>query len=205
MAASAASAQTTRLAWKARAQDLVLAEEARERRHAGDRQRAEHHGRVGDRDVIFLSPPILRMSCSPPMPWMTASAAEKEQRLEEGVRHEVEDARRERADAHATNMYPSCETVEYASTFLMSVCTSPIVAAKSAVSDADDGDHLHRHGRVREEHGVAARPCRRRPSPSSRHESARTRASDLPSRRAARRTAETARSCRWRRRTAAAR
>ena len=33
-----------------------------------------------------------------------------------------------------TNMYPSCETVEYASTRLMSHCLSAIVAAKSAVS-----------------------------------------------------------------------
>ena len=32
------------------------------------------------------------------------------------------------------NMYPSCETVEYARTFLMSVCVMPIVAANSAVS-----------------------------------------------------------------------
>src|ERR1051325_8126993 len=32
------------------------------------------------------------------------------------------------------NMYPSCDTVEYASTFLMSHCLSPIDAAKIAVS-----------------------------------------------------------------------
>ena len=34
----------------------------------------------------------------------------------------------------ARNMYPSCETVEYASTRLMSVCAMPMVAAKIAVS-----------------------------------------------------------------------
>ena len=33
-----------------------------------------------------------------------------------------------------TNMYPSCDTVEYAKTFLMSFCASPIVAAKKAVA-----------------------------------------------------------------------
>ena len=33
-----------------------------------------------------------------------------------------------------TNMKPSCETVEYASTFLMSYWNSPIVAANSAVA-----------------------------------------------------------------------
>ena len=31
-------------------------------------------------------------------------------------------------------MYPSCETVEYASTFLMSYCRRPMLAAKNAVS-----------------------------------------------------------------------
>ena len=34
----------------------------------------------------------------------------------------------------AMNIYPSCDTVEYASTFLMSVCAMPMVAANSAVS-----------------------------------------------------------------------
>jgi hypothetical protein len=33
----------------------------------------------------------------------------------------------------AMNMNPSCETVEYARTFLMSFCASPIEAAKVAV------------------------------------------------------------------------
>jgi hypothetical protein len=37
------------------------------------------------------------------------------------------------ADPTPMNMYPSWETVEYASTFLMSYCRSAIVAAKSAV------------------------------------------------------------------------
>src|SRR5215813_3291238 len=34
----------------------------------------------------------------------------------------------------AMNMKPGCETVEYASTFLMSFCVIPIVAAKIAVA-----------------------------------------------------------------------
>ena len=34
----------------------------------------------------------------------------------------------------ARNMYPSCETVEYASTFLMSFCATAMVAANTAVS-----------------------------------------------------------------------
>ena len=32
------------------------------------------------------------------------------------------------------NMKPSCETVEYASTFLMSFCVMPMMAAKIAVA-----------------------------------------------------------------------
>ena len=34
----------------------------------------------------------------------------------------------------ARNMYPSCDTVEYARTRLMSFCTRPIVPAKNAVA-----------------------------------------------------------------------
>ena len=34
----------------------------------------------------------------------------------------------------ARNMYPSCETVEYASTFLMSFCAKPMLAANTAVT-----------------------------------------------------------------------
>ena len=34
----------------------------------------------------------------------------------------------------ARNMYPSCETVEYARTRLMSFCTSPMVPAINAVA-----------------------------------------------------------------------
>ena len=51
-------------------QDLVLAEEPGKRRDPGDRQRADHHREVGD-GRYFFKPPILRMSCSPPMAWIT--------------------------------------------------------------------------------------------------------------------------------------
>ena len=46
-------------------------------------------------------------------------------------------------------MKPSCEIVEYASTFLMSVCTSAIVAAKNAVATPIDGDHRDASGACR--------------------------------------------------------
>ena len=39
----------------------------------------------------------------------------------------------------ARNMKPSCDTVEYASTFLMSFCTRPIVAGHQRRDRADHG------------------------------------------------------------------
>jgi hypothetical protein len=62
------------------------------------------------------------------------AGAEEQAGLEEGVGAEVEDRGDRVADTDATNMKPSCDTVEYASTFLMSVCTSAMNAAKSAVT-----------------------------------------------------------------------
>ena len=44
-------------------------------------------------------PPIWRMSCSPDIAWITEPEPRNEQRLEEGVRQEVEDARAEGPDA----------------------------------------------------------------------------------------------------------
>ena len=44
---------------------------------------------------IFLRrPPILRMSCSPPMAWNHAARGKEEQSLEERMRHQVKNARR---------------------------------------------------------------------------------------------------------------
>ena len=53
------------------AQDLVLGEEAGQRRDAGDRQRADQHRQVGDRDLLAPGRPCLRMSCSSWTAWMT--------------------------------------------------------------------------------------------------------------------------------------
>ena len=55
----------------------------------------------------------------------------------------------------AKNIYPSCDTVEYANTFFMSFCVTPTVAAKNAVkaprivitvnavgANSNNGEHL---------------------------------------------------------------
>ena len=48
----------------------------------------------------FLRPPMFRRSCSPASAWITEPGSEEEQRLEERVGVEMEDARGVRADAH---------------------------------------------------------------------------------------------------------
>jgi hypothetical protein len=72
-------------------EDLVLGDERRERRHAGDRDRADQHRRPGDRHLLAQAAHH-PMSCW----WWHGvdhrAGAEEEQGLEEGVREEVEDA-----------------------------------------------------------------------------------------------------------------
>ena len=51
-------------------QDLVLAPEAGERRHAGDREPADDE-RAAVIGISLRSAPMQRMSCSSCMPWMT--------------------------------------------------------------------------------------------------------------------------------------
>ena len=79
-------------------------------------------------------PPILRMSCSPPSAWITLPAPRKRQALKKACVYRWKIATPYAPTPSATNMNPSCEIVEYASTFLMSVCTTAIVAAKKAVA-----------------------------------------------------------------------
>src|SRR5690606_36880297 len=94
--------------------------------------------------MYFFSPPMLRMSCASAwlcvwcsascIAWMTAPEPRNSSALKKAcvIRWKMPAANA--PTPTPMNMYPSCETVEYASTFLMSVCTSPIVAATSAVS-----------------------------------------------------------------------
>jgi hypothetical protein len=83
--------------------------------------------------IHFLRPPICRTSCSPPMAWITDPEPRNRHALKKAwvMRWKI-DATKAPTPA-PRNMKPSWLTVEYASTFLMSVCARPIVAAKSAV------------------------------------------------------------------------
>ena len=78
--------------------------------------------------------PILRMSCSPLIAWITEPAPRKSSALKKACVNTWNTPAANAPTPSARNMYPSCETVEYASTRLMSFCTSPIEAAKIAVS-----------------------------------------------------------------------
>ena len=80
-------------------ENLVLAEEAGQSRHASNRQRTDEKGPVDDRQVL-LEPP------HPPEILLTSKRVndgtrpEKQERLEERVREEVENAGAEGAHAH---------------------------------------------------------------------------------------------------------
>src|SRR5256885_10814641 len=86
-------------------------------------------------------PPMLRMSCAAFeswMPaciaWMTEPAPRKRHALKNAWVKTWKNPAEKAPTPTPRNMNPSWLTVEYASTFLMSFCTSPIVAAKNAVA-----------------------------------------------------------------------
>ena len=77
--------------------------------------------------------PIRRMSCSWCMPWMTEPEPRKRSALKKAWVTMWKIAATYAPEPTARNMNPSCETVEYASTRLMSCWATAMVAAKSAV------------------------------------------------------------------------
>ena len=80
-------------------QDLVLAEEPGQRRHAGNRERADQERPVGDRQVL-LQPAHVPQVLLAGERVNDRAGSEEQQRLEERVRVEMEDAGGVRADAH---------------------------------------------------------------------------------------------------------
>ena len=79
------------------------------------------------------------------------AGGEEEQRLEERVRHQVEDGGRVGRDAAAQEHVAELRDGGVGSTRLMSVCTRPMVAANSAVAAPMIATTLKREGRPVEE------------------------------------------------------
>src|SRR5437870_4746194 len=77
---------------------------------------------------------MCRMSCSPATAWITDPLPRKRSALKNACVIRWNAPAENAPTPIAVNMYPSCETVEYASTRLMSYCTRPIDAAMNAVS-----------------------------------------------------------------------
>ena len=94
-------------------------------------------------------PPILRMSCSPLMAWITAPDPRKRQALKKAWVKTWNIPAAYAPTPHARNMYPSCETVEYASTFLISVWATAMTAAKMAVTAPIRATTSHANGASR--------------------------------------------------------
>jgi len=84
--------------------------------------------------IAARNAPILRMSCSWCMPWMTEPEPKKRRALKNACVTMWKIAATYAPEPIAKNMKPSWETVEYASTRLMSCCATAMVAAKSAVA-----------------------------------------------------------------------
>ena len=76
---------------KASVEDLVLAEEAGERRKAGDGEDRRGHGPEGDGDVFAQAAHVAHVLLAAERV-DDGAGGEEEQRLEEGVRDQVEDA-----------------------------------------------------------------------------------------------------------------
>ena len=84
--------------------------------------------------INFRSAPMRRMSCSWCMPWMTDPDPRNKSALKKACVIMWKMAATYAPDPTARNMYPNCDTVEYASTFFTSFCATATVAANSAVA-----------------------------------------------------------------------
>src|ERR1039458_8822671 len=85
--------------------------------------------------LIFpCSAPMCCISCWPLMAWITEPAPRNSSALKNAWVKTWKTPAANAPTPSARNIYPNCDTVEYASTRLMSFCTRAMVAAKIAVS-----------------------------------------------------------------------
>ena len=136
-------------------QDFVLAEKTGKRRQAGNRDRADDERPVGDRQVLpqaAHSPHVLlareRVN--------HRARSEKEERLEERMRVEVEDARRVRANAHRQKHVAELRHGRIRQDALDVVLHQPNRPGQKRRRRPDDRDDVQRQRRMAEQHGVAA-------------------------------------------------
>src|SRR5262249_33283607 len=79
-------------------QDGILTEESREWRNAGDREGGDEHGREGVFDLASQTTHVAHVLLAA-HGMNDGTSGKEEQRLEKGMRHQMEDAGREGADA----------------------------------------------------------------------------------------------------------
>ncbi len=136
-------------------EDLVLAEEPGERRHAGNRDRANEERPVGDRQVL-LQPTHVADVLLAVERVNDGAGAQEQQRLEERVRVEMKDAGGKGADPHRQEHVAELRDGRVGEHALDVVLHQPDGAGHQRGRDADARDDRERDRRMLEQHGVAA-------------------------------------------------
>ena len=131
-------------------QDRVLGEEAGEAGDAGDGQGRDQHGAEGDLDLLCQRAHVLHLLLAAHGVDHRAGS-EEEQRLEEGVREDVEDAGGKRADAERQEHVAQLRNRGVRQHALDVVLHQADRRGEDRGQRADDGDGLHRIGRQHEQ------------------------------------------------------
>ena len=136
-------------------EDLVLAEEPGQPGHAGNGDRADQEGPVGDRQVL-LEPAHFSQILFAVQRVNHRTGSEEQQRLEEGVCVEMEDPRAERADPHRQEHVTELRDGRIRQHALDVVLDQADRAREKRRRRPNHRNHQHRLGRVAEQHGVPA-------------------------------------------------
>jgi hypothetical protein len=136
-------------------QNLVLREEPGQRRDARDGDRPDDECPVGNRQVLLEAAHVADVLLTVQRVNHRAGS-EKEQRLEERVGIEVEDAGAERPDAHRQEHVPELRDGRIREHALDVVLDQPDSAGKERRRRTDDGDNPHGDRRVHEQFGRAS-------------------------------------------------